>query len=108
MFSDRLDVSYKESLYEYGIIRNPETNKTILCINAGQEHNKKNPPQIRSTYITLEEVKEALEEAPSGYWSYIGGWKVNELQMLNNENLSHHIFSLWHYNGSLVDHVIYY
>jgi len=33
-YSDRMDVSTKISLYEYSIIRNPKTDKCIICYNA--------------------------------------------------------------------------
>ena len=105
-YTDSIDVTTTISLYEYGYIRNPKTGKTICCLNAGLEHNKDNPPIIKTTFISLEDVEEAIEEAPNGYFSFIGSDKETELKELNNEYLTWHIMTLNMYHGAF-DYIFY-
>jgi hypothetical protein len=105
-FTDKVDVTTTISLYEYGIIRNPKTDKCIICINTheleanwGQLDADSIKPIIRIDHISLEDVKEGLEEMKQGYFDFIGSTKKEELHALDNEYLSHHITSMNQYNG---------
>lgn len=94
-YTDRLDVSMEISLFEYGIIRNPKTDKVIYYI-----------PEIKKydwTTITLEEVKEVLETATNGFYSFIGSTKETELNQLDNNYLTNIIHSLNSYSGAFND-----
>ena len=110
-FSDRMDVDLKISLYEYSIIRNPKTDKCIICTNVSElddnisfgdiiDKDKAIKPNIKVQFISFSDVKEQLESASNGYFDFIGSDKKQELKDLNNNFLTHHIFSLWQYNGS--------
>jgi len=90
-FRDRIDVDYHISLYEYGIIRSPITDRVKYYYPLTKE--------IETTWITFEEVKECLEEIEEGYFQYIGSDRKIELSNLNNEHLTPTIFSINQYNG---------
>ena len=103
-FTDGIDADSKISLYEYGWLRNPANDKTLVCLNPSSvEHSKENPPDIRVVHISLEDVKEALEEAGDGYYSFIGSDKETELKGLCNEYLIHFVQSLSMYNGIFLE-----
>ncbi len=103
-YSDRMDVNMRISLYEYSLIRNPKTDKVIICTNCCElEANFRNDlqtkPNIKTAFISLQDVKEALEEQGKGYFDFIGSDKKTELANLNNDYLTHHIYSMEQYNG---------
>ena len=103
-FSDRMDMDIKVSLYEYGLIRNPETNKVIWCLNYGVEHSKDRPPKIRTSYISLEEVKEYLEnDASEGFYNYMESTKEKELERITNNWITDIIFSANQYDGAFLE-----
>ena len=106
-YSDRTDVNIRVSLYEYGLIRNPNTDKVIVCLNSGIEHNKENKPIIRTSFISFDEVKEALEEASPGYFSFIGSDLMTEPNQLRNDYLSLTISSMNQYSGTFNDYLYY-
>jgi len=106
-FSDRVDVNTVISLYDYGLIRNPKTDKTIVCINSGEEHTKKNPPKIKVTWIDLETVKEHLEDISEGFFDFIGSDRQTEIDALDYCSLTHIISSLDSYNGEILGHLRY-
>ena len=103
--TDRVDANDKISLYEYGILRNPETNKTVFCINTHElnadfgEIDRKVKPRIKISYISLDDVIEALEDVEEGYFSFIGSDRKTELEEISDEYLTIHILSLNMYNG---------
>lgn len=106
VFTDRMDINSKISLYEYQIIRNPKTNKCVICTNTheldssfGDLIEESIKPKVRVEYITLNDVKKALEETDDGYYSYSGQSKIDVLNKLSNEDLTYYIFSLNQYNG---------
>jgi hypothetical protein len=101
VFTDKLDISSQISLYEYGVIRNPKTNKCVICTNWGDlnlpEWTVK--PKVRVVYIDLDEVEGALLDINDGFFDFIGSTRSKELKVLNNENLAYHIFSLNQWEG---------
>ncbi len=102
-FTDGIDADSKVSLYEYGWLRNPANDKTLVCLNHTGEHSKENPPDIRVIHISLEDVKEALEEASDGYYSFIGSDRETELKGVSNEYLINSVHSLSMYNGVFLE-----
>ena len=105
-FTDKMDVSTTISLFEYKIIRNPKTNKCVICTNIHElecsfgEVDNKVKPKIRVEYISFEEVKEVLEEVADGYFNFIGSTRKKELKNLDNDFLTYYIFSLHQWDGS--------
>ncbi len=104
-FTDKMDHSTKISLYEYQIIRNPKTDKCVICTNTYMLNcsygivNNTVKPNIRVEYITFDEVKEALEEVNDGYFNFIGSTREKELKNLDNDYLTRHIYPLEQWNG---------
>ena len=102
-FSDRTDVTRVIALFEYGLMRNPNTDKTIICLNhSSKEHTKENKPVIRVQHISFDDVKTALLDAEDGYYRFIGSSRLEELKELDNNWLSHHIHSLNQYSGHFI------
>lgn len=106
-YKDRTDIDLKTSLYEYSIIRDPKTDKCIICSNTHQlnpDCGRLNPsstkPIIKVVYISFEDVKEALEEVHEGYFDFIGSTRREELKRLTNDYLTHSITSLNSWDGS--------
>ena len=106
-FTDKVDVDTNTSLYEYGFIRNPKTNKCVVCTNLheldvsfGDLMEDSIRPKVRVFYLGYDAVKEVLEEAEDGYFDFIGSGKEKELEYLNNEHLANTITSLEAYNGA--------
>ena len=91
-FTDRVDVDLQISLFEYGIVRNPENDQTILKITE---------KEFLVTDISIGEVKEALERAEKGFFQYIGSDLQTELKRLHNDNLAHIINSINQYESSV-------
>ena len=104
--TDRMDVSFEISLYEYGIVRNPLTNDTVFFLDTVDnyeisEHGENDDTEnmCSSFDISIDDVREALADAESGYFHFIGSDREREIKNLDNNNLSLHIFSLNQYNG---------
>ena len=106
-FTDGTDVTATTALFEYGLLRNPETGKTLVCLNPSEEHTEKNPPVIKVVYITMEEVREALEDVSDGYFELIGSTREEELRALDNAYLTEHISSMDMWNGYFLDQLRY-
>ena len=95
----------KISLYEYGLIRNPDTNKVIFCLNPNWMEGEK--PIIKTDYIEFDEVQLALENIDIGYFDYIGCSKEKALARLDNRYLTLDILPINQYNGYFIDHLYY-
>jgi len=101
VFTDRMDDSTHISLYEYGIIRNPKTNKCVVCTNRNEElYENSLKPIVKVFWLDFDDVKEALGEAEDGYFNFIGSTRKEELRSLDNNFLTGHIHSLEMYNGA--------
>ena len=108
-YSDRVDMSFEISLYEYGLVRNPTTNHVIFCLNTYEvekygmtwdyEFGGGPVPEYDWATINYQDMVEALEEQPDGYFKFIGETKKEALENLHSEYLTHHIQSLNMYNG---------
>jgi len=100
-YTDRVDVSMEISLFEYGIIRNPETNECIFNKYLTNEE-PDDDEQIELNYVnvSLTDVRDYLiEDTCQGFFSYIGSDLKTELERLDNNNLSHIINSINSYDG---------
>ena len=94
-YKDRVDVSMDISLFEYGIIRNPKTERVIYYHDSVKRYDW--------TSISVSDVKEALEEVGEGFYSFIGSNKEDEMKNLDNDNLTTIIMSLNQYSGYFND-----
>lgn len=106
IYTDKMDVDKDISLYEYGIIRNPKTDKCKVCVNTheldvnfGDVTKDSIKPKIEVYWISFDDVKEALQEADDGYFNFIGSTRENELKYLDNNYLTGTIHSMEMYNG---------
>ena len=105
VFTDRMDASLRISLYEYKIIRNPKTDKCVICTNTHLLDTSfgnvldNTKPKVRVEYITFDDVYKALEDVSLGYFDYIGRSKTTVLAELDADYLTAHIFSLEQYCG---------
>lgn len=107
-YTDRIDVNAIISLYEYGYLRNPETGKTLVCLNpSSEEHSKDSPPVIKSVVITQEDVMEALMEVEDGFWGFIGVSRDSEEINLDNGDLTFWIMSIDQWHGWFIDQLRY-
>ena len=95
-YTDGVDVDTETTLYEYGVIRNPETNDVLYCKDFSHEGG-----QIIFDWSTIgmDDVKDALQEAEGGFFSFIGSDLEIELTNLSNDYLANIISSLNQYNG---------
>ena len=96
-YTDRTDVNSYISLFDQGAIRNPETNETLFPLNLYQgdficpeedESADVSSDNVRNQDIDFNEVKEALQEIDSGYYSFIGSDRETELKNLDNDYLN--------------------
>jgi hypothetical protein len=98
-FTDKMDVSTIISLFEYGIVRNPETSQTIMAMADYREGLEPNTYRFSKDIITKKDVKDALNEAGKGFYVFLGSTIEKEMADLDNDNLSGLIFSLNQWNG---------
>ena len=101
VFTDKVDVDGKISLYEYGIIRDPKTNKTVMCINTGDYLWGGQKPEVKILNISQDDVLEQLYEMEEGFFSYIGQNRDDVIQdtFRYDDNLSYLIMTMNVYNG---------
>ena len=99
-FTDCIDATPVIALFEYGYLRNPATDRILICLNpSSKEHTKKNPPVMWFTHISYDEVFDALFDADDGFYSFIGSDRKTELRELHNDHLTHMIHSLNAWSG---------
>ena len=107
-YNDRIGRTTTISLYDYGLIRDPKTNKVIVCLNPqSDEHTKENPPKIKVTFIEFDDVKEVLQDIDNGYFDFIGSDRQTEIDTLHNNYLATTIMLVNQYNGSLLGYLYY-
>jgi hypothetical protein len=100
-YTDRVDVSMVISLFEYGIIRNPETNECIFSrFLTNEEPDDDHEIELNYVDVSLTDVRDYLiEDTCQGFFSYIGSDLKTELERLDNNNLAHIINSINSYDG---------
>jgi len=98
-YTDRMDVSIEISLFEYGIIRNPQTNE-VLFYNGDSEPRDDQRISLDNHDISLADVRGYLiDESSQGFFSYIGSDLKKELDGLDNKYLAGSIHSINQYDG---------
>jgi len=100
-YTDRVDVSMEISLFEYGIIRNPETNECIFSrFLSNEEPDDDYEIELNYIDVSLTDVRDYLiEDTCQGFFSYIGSDLKTELERLDNNNLAPIINSINSYDG---------
>ena len=66
-FTDGVDVSPEISLLEYGILRNPATNKVVFCVHLSDENY-----HFDTSTISYEDILEALEGISDKFYDMLG------------------------------------
>jgi hypothetical protein len=101
IYTDRVDVTIEISLFEYGILRNPETNECLFCLlYTNEEPNDDHLVNLKSCDVSVSDVRGYLiDESSKGLLSYIGSDLKTELERLDNNNLAHIISSINAYDG---------
>ena len=94
-YQDRIDVNFNTSLYEYGIVRNKKTNRTIIGLEVDEVGYY---TMFMDTYITPDDLKQVLLLQEDGFFDYVGSTR-EEYVDYNGDNLVHAIHSLNMYNG---------
>ena len=100
-YTDRVDVTMEISLFEYGIIRNPETNECIFNrFLTNEEPYDDQEIELNHVNVSLYDVTSYLiDDSSQGFFSYIGSDLKTELERLDNDNLAHIINSINSYDG---------
>ena len=102
-FTDRVDANFNTSLYEYGVVRNPKNDMTLI----GNKPVDGEYTDYTVFYISLNDVKEVLSDMEEGFFDYIDEDKEEVLSNLDNENLARYIQSINSYNGWWSDQAYY-
>ena len=95
-YTDGVDVDTETSLYEYGIIRNPKTDDVLYCFPTEQTGLEN---VFDWSTINYQDVLEALEEMPCGYFDFVGSTLDDEKKYISPEYLTGVISSINSYNG---------
>lgn len=96
-FTDMSDASAEISFLEYGMLRNPETNRVIYCKPVDDVYEN---IVLDWSIVDLDDVKEYLEDiATTGFYSFIGSDRKVELDRLNRDYLSGIIEVINQYDG---------
>lgn len=85
-FDDRIDRDFDISLFEYGIVRDPETGITLFWDEINMT--------LCAETIILDDVEFALDLTDHSYWKTQGLEREKSLEELDNNYLAHHISSL--------------
>ena len=104
-FTDRVDVSFDISLYDYGVVRNPQNDMTLIGTTPNDEGGYSDYTVM---YISLDDVKDVLENnVDDGFFSFIDANKEEYTNSLQNDNLATAIMDINHYNGYWSDQAYY-
>ena len=95
-YQDRLDVDFDTTLFEYGILRNSTTGKTLI----GKTYSEGSYTSFVIRNITIELVKEILNNIEEGFFHYIGEDRAEAISNLDDKHLAHAIFSINAYDGT--------
>ena len=100
-YDDKIDASPEISLFEYHILRESKTGKTLFW-NQTLKHEKiEKSGYVSITHITLGNVISALKELDIDFFKFIDSTYEKELKRLEESpfNLSNIIYSINQYNG---------
>ncbi len=94
-FIDIQDKDPEISFLEYNTMRNPWTNRVILCGPSigGNRY------ALASTSVTFEEIKEDIEYISEAFFRYCGIEKKEVIKNLENTKLSYWINTVNQWNG---------
>lgn len=102
-YTDKEDVSTKISIFEYGIVRNPDTNDVLFAMPTDRIELVEGweEPEYMFDWATIDikDVGEALEDAPNDFYDYIDMTRKKVLESLNNKWLTTWIQGLNQYRG---------
>lgn len=93
-FTDGVDINPEVSLFEYGILRNPKTEKTILVLTDGEQ-----VFGIDYIEVSLNDVKTQLKNIEPKFFDFIGTPKETLLLNLAANYLASIISSLMAYHN---------
>jgi hypothetical protein len=101
-YTDRVDVTIEISLFEYGILRDPEDGECLFYKDGfiNEEPDNDFRIQLYKHDVSIDDVKDYLENhAKDGFFRYIGSSKYKEIERLDNGNLAHIISSINQWDG---------
>ena len=105
-FTDRVDADFDISLYDYGVVRNPKNDMTLIGRKPGDDGSY---TDYTVMYISFDDVKDVIENTmEDGFFDYIGETKEEVLSNLDNDTLAIYIQSINSYNGWWSDQTYYY
>lgn len=99
-FADRVDVNYKISLLEYGVIRNPDSGFTIFSrrkIRTEEGSENFRDYHYDWSIIEKQDVLDELEDMPKGFYDCVGTPKEKYLAEISEDYLAHVIMDLQSY-----------
>lgn len=99
-YTDRVDADFDISLYEYGVVRNPQNDQTLIGIKPSDDGLY---TDYAVTYISLDDIKEVIENMEDGFFTYIDQPKEEILEILNNDHIAPYIQYVDSYNGYFRD-----
>jgi len=94
-FTDGTDASPVESLVEYGLLRNPTTGFVVYAVPADVSE----ITTLDWTIIHIDDVKDYLQDAPNGFYGFLGSDRQTEIARLDNKYLAGIIFAANQYTG---------
>ena len=95
-YTDTVDVSPEISLGDYGLMRNPRTGRVQYALPCDD---KQTTFVLDWTIVDLDDAKEFLENAPDGFFSFVGLSKEDYTANLDEQYLSGLIQDANMYNG---------
>ena len=100
-FDDRIDSSPEISLFEYGILRQSKTGKTLLWNKTLENEKVEKSGYVSITHITLGDVISALKGMDIAFFKFIDSTHEKEIKKLEESsfNLSYIIYSINQWNG---------
>jgi len=100
-YDDRIDINSEVSLFEYGIIRQSKTGKTLLWHKTLDHEKIEESGYITLEYISEQDVRDALKNIDKGYYDFIGSDRGKILSEINNDpgQLADIIHSISQWNG---------
>ena len=95
-FDDRIDSSPEISLFEYGILRQSKTGKTLLWNKTLENEKVEKSGYVSITHITLGDVISALKGMDIAFFKFIDSTHEKESKRLEESpfNLSNIIYSI--------------
>ena len=106
-FTDGTDVDIATSLFEYGILRNPQTDLTIFGVPSDDGPDDFTHSKFGYNYVSVEDVRETLMDVDDGFYTSIGVGRDEMLRNLGNGHVASAIYDIDAYDGSFNDSTSY-